>query len=55
MKEINFDIMGDFVVDHSVDHDILVSRPSRREIKQITKEELKERDIPENQLQIVEI
>lgn len=53
MTILNYDIMGDCVVDYSVDHDIFISRP-RKEIIQTTKEELKKRDVPETQIQIVE-
>lgn len=49
---IDFDINDSCVIDHSVDHDIFTVRPQRRTPEKV---ELKERDIPETQIQIVEI
>lgn len=54
MNKVDFNIMDSCIVDHTVDHDIFNVRP-RREVKEVIKEELKERDIPETQIQIVEI
>ena len=52
--KIDFDVMADFVVDCSVDHDVFNSR-RKQERREIKEKELKELDVPQTQIQIVEV
>lgn len=54
MTKIDFDIMGDCLVNHEVDHDVLVAKPKKK-LETKIKEPLEEKDIPETQKQIVEV
>jgi hypothetical protein len=52
-SRIDFDCLDGSIVDHTVDHDVFTVRPRRHEPERLV--EVRERDVPELQKQIVQI